>query len=205
MKRTQRLIFLALALSLLVHLLIALLLRPATPTQQGQAEVVSLERRHAMIAMTKIPTPPPRPKHTPAPNPVASAPPSSRKGPGTHGQLSGAGKPVPTPAPPLPSPQVATNAACPQPNASPAVVATPGPPAITPDVRAAATNGTALVKVVLDPAGQVSDASVTQSTGNSSLDLVALGMARDARYAPAYVACKAVASTYQFSVKFVAW
>ncbi len=205
MKLTRRLILFALALSLLVHLVIALLLRPPTPTTQGQAEVVSLERRHAMIAMTKIPTPPPRPRHTPAPNPVASAPPSARKGPGAHGQISGAGKEVPTPAPELPSPKAATNAACPQPDASPAVVATPGPPQIAPDVRASATNGTALVKVALDPAGQVSDASVTQSTGNSSLDVVALGMARDARYAPAYVACKAVASTYTFSVKFVAW
>lgn len=205
MTRTRRLLLVALALSLVVHFLIALLLRPAAPTQQGQAEIVSLERRHATIAMTKIPTPPPHPHHTPAPHPVASAPPAARKGPGARGQIAGGGKPAPTPPPPAPSPKAVANAACPAPNASPAVVATPGPPDIPLSVRAAATNGVALVKVALDAAGQVSDASVAQSTGNSSLDLVAVAMARDARYAPAYVACKAVASTYTFSVKFVAW
>jgi len=204
MRRARRLLLLAFALSLLVHLIVAIVLRPASPTQQGQPEVVSLERRHAMIAMTRQPTPPPRPKHTPAPNPVASAPPSTRKGPGTHGQVSGAGVAAATPAP-APSPAPTVKGACPQPNAGASVVSTPDPPDIAPDVRAAATNGTALVKVALDAEGQVSGASVAQSTGNSSLDLVAVAMARDARYAPAYAACKGVASTYDFSVKFVAW
>ena len=57
----------------------------------------------------------------------------------------------------------------------------------------------------LDANGQVTGASVTQSTGNSSLDLVAVAMARDARYTPALHECKPVASAYTFSVKFVAW
>jgi TonB family protein len=59
--------------------------------------------------------------------------------------------------------------------------------------------------VSLDPEGQVLAAAVAQSTGNSSLDLVAVGMARDARYSAALHDCKPVAGSYTFSVKFVAW
>jgi TonB family protein len=59
--------------------------------------------------------------------------------------------------------------------------------------------------VQLDPQGYVLGASVTQSTGNSSLDLVAVAMARDARYAPALHDCKPVSAVAVFSVKFVAW
>jgi hypothetical protein len=46
---------------------------------------------------------------------------------------------------------------------------------------------------------------VSQSTGNTSLDLVAVSMARDARYSPALHDCKPIAAAYDFSVKFVAW
>jgi TonB family protein len=85
------------------------------------------------------------------------------------------------------------------------VVATPQPPDIPNEVRASGTSGTALVSVQLDASGQVTNTTVTQSTGNSSLDLVAIAMARAARYAPALRDCKPIASAYAFSVKFVAW
>jgi TonB family protein len=61
------------------------------------------------------------------------------------------------------------------------------------------------VRVLLDATGQVTSAGVTQSSGNSSLDLVATAMARGARYTPALHDCKPIAGTYTFSVKFVAW
>ena len=84
-------------------------------------------------------------------------------------------------------------------------MSTPAPPDIPLETRASGTSGTALVSVQLDAAGQVTGASVMQSTGNSSLDLVAVTMARDARYAPALRDCKPVVSAYTFSVKFEAW
>jgi periplasmic protein TonB len=210
MRRARRLLFIAFALSLLLHLLIALIVRPASPSRQNQTEVVSIEHRRMVIALTKrMPTPPPpkpRPVHTPAPAPA----PRREKTPVAvaHGPHGGGGRGVatatpatPTPAPvPRPSPQ-----GCAHPDAGAAVVATPSPPEIAPDARVSATSGTALVKVQLDPSGAVTDTSVTQTSGNSSLDLVAVAMARDARYTPALRDCKPIAGIYTFSVKFVAW
>jgi TonB family protein len=72
-------------------------------------------------------------------------------------------------------------------------------------VRAAKVSGTAAIEVSLDPKGRVLEARVAQSTGNTGLDTVAAQMARGATYTPKYVNCRAVAGTYTFTVKFVAW
>lgn len=206
MKRVPRLLLVAFALSLLVHLIVALILHPPTPTPENQAEVVSIEHRPASIAVKTVPTPPPPPRPKPAPRVESSARPAS-KGPLSAPAPGGAGTAAPTPAAPVPTPQpVATlKAGCVQANTEAVVVATPGPPDIPVGARASGTNGTALVSVQLDANGQVSGTSVAQSTGNSSLDLVAVAMARDSRYTPALRDCKPVASAYTFSVKFVAW
>ena len=206
MKRIPRLLLIAFALSLLVHVLVAIILHPPLPTPQSQAEVVSIERRPATIAVTKVVTPPPQPLHTPAPHVVSSAPPRTRKGSAPAG--GGSGTPAPqTPAPPAstPSPAASVAGACTQPNAEAAVAASPSPPDIPAAARAEGTSGTALVRVQLDESGQVTGAGVSQSTGNSSLDLVAVAMARDARYTPALHDCKPIAGTYTFSVRFFAW
>lgn len=205
MKRVPRLLLFAFALSLLAHLIVAFVLHPPVATPESQAEVVSIERRPATIALTKPPTPPPpRPKQTPAPHTASSAPPA-RKGPG-NAPASGAGAATPAPVVATATPQaVATAAPCARTDIAAAVVATPGPPEISTDTRASGTSGTARVTVQLDSGGQVTGATVAASTGNSSLDLVAVGMARDARYSPALRDCKPVASAYTFSVKFVAW
>ncbi|MGC2408193.1 MAG: TonB family protein, partial [Candidatus Cybelea sp.] len=108
-------------------------------------------------------------------------------------------------ATPTPQPVATSSLGCAQANTQAVVVATPAPPDIPVGARASGTNGTALVSVQLDANGQVSGTNVTQSTGNSSLDLVAVAMARDSRYTPALHDCKPVASAYTFSVKFVAW
>ncbi|HEY9179906.1 MAG TPA: TonB family protein, partial [Candidatus Baltobacteraceae bacterium] len=60
-------------------------------------------------------------------------------------------------------------------------------------------------QVQIDPKGAVTNAAVSQSSGNSGLDAVAMQMAKSASYSPALVKCKPVASTYTYSVKFVAW
>jgi TonB family protein len=88
---------------------------------------------------------------------------------------------------------------------SPAVTATAQPADIPPEARASKTNGTAAIQVQIDPQGHVTDATVSQSSGNVSLDAVAMQMARAATYTPALVKCKPVASAYTFTVKFVAW
>jgi periplasmic protein TonB len=205
MKRVPRLLLVALALSLLIHLIVALILHPPSPTPESQAEVVSIQHRPATIAVTKTTPPPPRPKQTPAPRTPSSAPPA-RKGPGTAGTSGGtSAPPTPVVARATPQPTPAASGACTQPSADAAVVATPSPPDIPIDTRASGTSGTALVTVDLDSTGQVTGAGVKQSTGNSSLDLVAVQMARDARYSPALRDCKPIAGTYAFSVKFVAW
>jgi periplasmic protein TonB len=207
MRRARRLLFIAFALSLLIHLLIALVVRPASPSRQNQTEVVSIEHRRMVIALTKrMPTPPspkPRPVRTPAPAPPREkAPVAVARGPAGGGRgVATAAPATPTPAPvPTPSP-----AGCAHPDSGAAVVATPSPPEIAPDARVSGTSGTALVKVQLDASGAVTETSVTQTSGNPSLDLVALAMARDARYAPALHDCKPIAGIYTFSVKFVAW
>jgi periplasmic protein TonB len=206
MKRGPRLLLVAFALSLLLHAIVALVMHPPVPTLENQAEVVSIVHRPATIAVTKVPTPPPpRPKQTPAQKTSNSAPPA-RKGPGAAGN-AGAGTPAPIPAvaAATPAPAPSANAGCSNANAPAAVLATPSPPDIALDVRASGTSGVAQVNVQLDANGQVTGAGVTESTGNSSLDLVAVAMARDARYSPALRDCKPVASAYTFSVKFVAW
>jgi periplasmic protein TonB len=207
MRRARRLLFIAFALSLLIHLLIALIVRPSSPSHQNQTEVVSIEHRRMVIALNrKMPTPPPpkpQPVHTLAPAPPRpKTPVAAAHGPAGGGRGVATVAPAkPTPAPaPTPSP-----AGCAHPNAAAAVVATPPPPEIAPDARVSGTSGTALVKVQLDPSGTVTDTSVSQTSGNSSLDLVAVAMAHDARYAPALHDCKPIAGIYTFSVKFVAW
>lgn len=209
MIRARRLLLIAFALSLLIHVLVAVIVRPASPSRENQTEVVSIEHRRTVIALTKkLPTPPP-----PSPRPLprrASAPAPPRKsvpvagGPGPGG--GGRGIATAVPATPVPAPAATpVPARCAQPNAAAAVVATPPPPDIAPDARVSGTSGTALVKVQLDASGGITDTSVTQTTGNSSLDLVAVAMARDARYSPALHDCKPIAGIYTFSVKFVAW
>lgn len=206
MKRAPRLLLVAFALSLLLHVVVALVLRPASPGPENQAEVVSIQHRPATIAVRKAPTPPPPPpKQPPAPRAPSSAPPA-RTGRGTVVRSGGnAATPAPVVARATPQPIATATAGCGQLNVAAAVVATPGPPDIAIEARASGTSGTALVSVQLDSGGQVTNTSVTQSSGNSSLDLVAVSMARDARYAPALHDCKPIASAYTFSVKFVAW
>lgn len=204
-RRVPRLLLVAFALSLLVHLIVAVALHPPIPTAQNQAEVVSLEHRPASIAMKKMPTPPPppRPVRTPSALPQTSSRPVASSGPGAGS--GGTARATAPPAATTPAPTATPASGCTQPNAAAAVVTTPAPPQIAPDARAAGTSGTALVHVELDQSGNVTRTSVTQSTGNSSLDVVAVGMARDSHYSPALHDCKPIAAAYDFSVKFVAW
>ncbi len=204
MRRAQRVLLVAIALSLLVHAVVALVVHPATADFQSQPEAISVVRRSMVVVAHN--TPPPRRLPTPAPRNLT--PPRPRATGAAVARSEGGGPSRATPAPPPPAPTVVPSpagAGCAQPNAVAAVIATPGPPDIPVAVRADRTNGTALVTVALDAQGDVTGASVAQSTGNSSLDVVAVGMARGARYSAPLHDCKPIAGNATFSVKFVAW
>lgn len=204
--RGRRLLLAAFAISLLIHLAWALFVRRSPPTNETQIETVTISHR---LSMTTMPTPPPpRPKHTPVPHPAASSRPAPRA---THAAISvgaqggnGRATAAPTEAP-TPAPAVATPNPCANNDIDAVVLSTPAPPDIPIAARANGTSGITLVDVKVDATGTVAGAAISQSSGNSSLDVVALGMARDSTYTPAKHDCKPVASTYTFSVKFVAW
>jgi periplasmic protein TonB len=204
-RRARRLLLAAFVISILIHLVVALFTHPPRAPIENHLETVSI---HHVVAVTKLVTPPPQPKRTPVPHPAPSSPPAPRSTHATQsiGATGGTGHATPAPTP---APVVATatpaGPGCAQPNADAAVVATPSPPDIPVGIRAQGTSGTVLVAVQLDAQGAVTDTKISQSTGNPSLDLVAVGLARNAQYSPATRACKPVASTYTFSVKFVAW
>ena len=202
--RARRLLLAAFAISLLVHLIVAFIIRRPRPPVETQVETVSIRHR---VTMSTMPTPPPRPKRTPVPRPAATSRPAPRA---THATLStgaqgGTGRATAPPTlAPTPPPTAPPNP-CEKNDIEAVVLSTPAPPDIPNAARAESTNGTTLVDVKLNARGGVTGAAVSQSSGNSSLDVVALGMARDSTYSPATHDCKPVASTYTFSVKFVAW
>lgn len=205
MRRAQRVLVAAFVVSLLVHVIVALLLHPARERIENQPEVVGIYHRSVTIAAAR-PTPRPKPAPTIAPHLVALARPKAKTGKAPQAVAGGSGRGTPVPTlPPQTPPPVTAGTGCRTADVAAAVIATPGPPDIPTDARAEDTSGVATVRVALDPSGAVLDAAVAQSTGNSSLDVVAVGMARNARYSAALHDCKPVAGSYTFSVKFVAW
>jgi TonB family protein len=212
-KRTRRLLIVAFALSLLIHTLIALRLRWPFPEAETEVRAVRVEH----VTLARLPTPPPHtptppptptPKPAQTPAPVKHAPVPLHEKPAKHGTGSGASQPIArtTPAPTIAaSPPAPTPTPCTGTDVPARITAEPTPPEIAPQTRADAANGTTRVQVTLDATGNVENASVTQTSGSPSLDLVALQMAKSAAYTPAYHDCKAIASTYNFSARFVAW
>ncbi len=83
------------------------------------------------------------------------------------------------------------------------MVASPPPPSeIASVARSERITNVARIRVIVDANGTVSNATVLQTSGSSSMDLVAISLARAAQYAPATHACKAIASDYTFQVRF---
>ena len=156
--------------------------------------------------MTRLQTPPP-PKATPKPHPSPAVRPAPAQPRSTPGQAAGNGANSATAAPAaVPTPQATPPSnACEKSDLDAAVAENPPQPEIPSGVRASGTGGVAAVDVRLDNHGEITGETVSQSTGNSSLDLVAVAMARGARYTPALHACKPVASAYTFRVRFYAW
>ncbi len=202
--RGRRLLLAAFVISLLIHAIWAFLVRRSLPPRETQIETVTIRHR---LTMTRMPTPPPRPKRTPVPHPAATSRPLPRATHATQsvGAQGGIGRATTAPTPaPTTAPTTSANP-CEKNDIDAVILSTPAPPDIPIGARAQGTSGTTLVAVKLDAHGAITSAAVSQSSGNASLDVVALGMARDSMYSPATHDCKPVASTYTFSVKFVAW
>lgn len=214
LRRARRILIAALAISLLIHLLLAGYVRWPFLQQSQEQRVASVRITHIARIIPHTP-PPPTPAPTPAATPqvqASIAPPvvtKRGKGPSVVKTVPVAPKtpaparvtPVPTPAATLtPSGPCAGHA-----NADPTVAATPPVADIAPQARTSKVNGTAAIHVSLAPDGRVVDAVVAQSSGNAGLDAAAIQMARGASYTPKYVDCKAVAGDYTFTVRFFAW
>jgi len=202
-KASRRLLLIAVGISLLVHAVLLGWLRSPFAVRQSDAPVVTIA--HARIVRITQATPVP---HTPAPQPSPTARGSAPPRPvATAGRGVAAAHVTPAPPTPTPTPMppVAAASPCRRPSAPAGLESTPAPAAIPAEARAAATNGTSAVLVHLDASGSVLSAAISGSSGNPSLDTVALAMAKSAVYVPAYKDCKAVASDYTFAAKWVAW
>ncbi|HEY9086386.1 MAG TPA: TonB family protein [Candidatus Tyrphobacter sp.] len=200
MRRARWVLVAAFALSILIHTVVATFLHPSRPRFPTR-ELVTTMRRTTILRATPSPIrkPPRRSTHVAAPHVVAAVvhPRAPFPAAGTTAPPAASGPPE--------SPRPATGTRCPSADAFAGVVATPPPPQILPAVRALDVSGTAAIRVQLDPDGAVVDAAIVQSSGDASFDALAMGMARDARYAPARHACVAIASSYLFRVRFYAW
>lgn len=211
--RARKIMLAAIAISLLLHLLLAGYIR--WPFNQSEETPIVKVRRITIarsVPHTPPPTPPPTP--TPAPHVAATAkviPPAatshgSKGPPVAHAVTPISGNtPAPTSTPaPTAAPTLLAQA-CLQHDISPAVSATAQPVDIPAQARASKANGIASIQVQIDPQGRVTDASISQSSGDAGLDAVAMQMAKGATYTPGLVKCKPVASAYTYKVKFVAW
>ncbi|HVA26829.1 MAG TPA: TonB family protein [Candidatus Baltobacteraceae bacterium] len=202
-QRTRRLLLVAFLLSLLIHAILATGVRWHLASVDNSVERVSLV--HILHVAHVVPpphTPPPPPK-PPKAAPAIKAPKTVSSRPGGRGTpVAATAVASPTHAP-TPAPSPTSN--CMTQDSQASIVASPPPPDIPSNARGDATSGTTHVRVDLDNKGIIIGTSVTVSSGNSSLDLIAETMARATQYAPATHACKAIASSYDFKAKFVAW
>jgi protein TonB len=215
-----RVIRIAIAGSLAVHFIIAILVHPPTVEAQPQEKISPADIVH-LIPPKPTPTPrvtPPKPqtqKQTQARRPfidrlilpkrndktkgIAIAIPSAAPGTpepydyGTPGPDVVA--PTGAPASPAPTPKPA----CSAPDV-PARTTFVEPPAVSDTVSQ--TGQTAKIRVDLDADGSVRGVSVYVSTGSMELDQAALAAARQSRYAAEQIDCKNVPGSYLFTVEF---
>lgn len=211
--RARKIMIAAIAISLLLHLVLAGYLRWPFGHPSSETEVVRVRQITISRIVPRTPPPPapmPSPQTTPAVKTKVVPPAVSSRGTkGTRvaqvvSPVSGA-TPAPPATPAPTAPAAALGKPCLDHDISPAVQGTAPPYEIPPDVRASRASGTAQIQVQIDPQGAVTGATIAQSSGNAGLDAVAMQVAKSLAYMPALVKCKPVASTYTYSMKFVAW
>jgi protein TonB len=215
-----RILRIAIASSLAIHLVIASVVHSSKVAASPEAKV-----GHAQIIYVKPPKPtptPPPPQKLPPAKPQHSArvvrPPMhlvqqhSNKNPNTNAsqnppQIEPTGIPNGGYNFDTPGPQV-TGAPTPTPTPKPACSAPDIPakaveaisPQAPPDAQS--SNAVAKIKVDLDASGNVVGTSVYESTGYPQLDRAALDAARESRYAPEEKNCKNMPGSYLFTVTF---
>lgn len=215
----NRVLRIALAVSLAVHLIVAAIVysRPVTVAAEPPPEHFRIT--HIKLAQP-TPTPPP-PKHAlphpqrqtravrPAIKTVHIAQVHTDGPPDGPPPIEATGDPIV----PVDSPGPAT-----APTEGPALpTPTPKPACSAPDVAAKTLvtqtvdvpederngfTGEAKVKVDLDASGAVVGTSIYESTGNMQLDQAAVNAAHESRYAPEERDCKNVAGSYLFTIDF---
>lgn len=215
MKNGNRILTCALALSLAVHVLFAIVFRPIRAIEAHP------EQTPLPIVVTVIHTPPP-----PTPTPAPTVPPTSPPKPTVAAQpvhlprtinkpdALGSSEPAATPGPAAgpvgpPGPPVATG--------SPEPTATPKPACSVPNVPASAVDvvaptipesadyvgeAQAQVRVTLQPTGAVEAVAIYRTAGNPALNREALRVARQSTYRAEIRNCVAVAGDYLFTVDF---
>ena len=218
-----RVLRIAIAGSLAVHLIVATLVHPRTVQAAPQQKPAPTTIIHLIPPPPPKPTPPPpKPAH-PHPRRSQQQPSAHRppvRLPHTHSidtnsppRVAIATEPPGPPGPPdtgtLPPDSGPTDAPV-------APTLTPKPACSAPDVAARAvtvhspntpdeqqgTNATAKIRVDLDADGNVLGVSVYESAGSMELDRAALQAARASQYAPEEKDCKKIPGSYLFTVDF---
>lgn len=202
-KRARRFLIVAFALSLLIHLIASGVIRwPFRTPDENDVQIVRIEHLHA----TRIAHLPPPPAHTPAPaTPIRHVAPvhvAKATAVNTRSTLSEGKAVYGTPSPAAAATPTPLALSCATTDTPVQVAAGAPEPELSPAARASTVTGIARVRVIVGPSGNVEDAAVLESSGSSSLDLVAVSMARAAQYTPATHACKAIASAFTYSVRF---
>ena len=203
-RRARRLLIAALILSLLLHGIIALSVRWRVTPPRGAPQRVTIARRDIIRITARVPVSPP-PSPAPAtPRPAAERHPVEPQkvqalAPGQRGPVRPIAARSPQPA------RTAAAAPCAKTDEPAAVAVEPPAPEIPVAARARGTSGTTSLNVKLDERGGVVDVAIAASSGDPSLDQLALTTAKFAQYTPALHLCKAVASSYAFKVRFAAW
>lgn len=211
-RSSNRILVWALALSLAIHAVFAIVARTMPPAQAEPEPPQHISIIH-VVPPTPRPTPPPTPRpnqqHVSSPRnasthvrisvhppravardggSVPAGPPVVATSGPSIGGGDAAGSATPSPAP-----------ACSNPYEAAHVIS-----AISPDapLDAAGIAATAQVQVTLDDRGRVTDAHIYTSTGTMSLDRVAVDAARRSTYAPQIVDCQPAGGSYLFKVDF---
>jgi protein TonB len=215
-----RILQIAVAVSLAMHLVFASLVHPwpVTAAPEQPLQHIDILRRLKPPPPKPAPTPPPKPA---LPHPQSRArsfhvvvhtprvPSTSTKGPAIAPPVEPTGPPViaastgpdvaPTSGPIVATPTPKPACSAPDVPAKTLVAQTPEVPE---DAQAQGYTGTAKVKVDLDASGNVTGTSIYTSTGSMELDRAALAAARASRYAPEERNCKTVPGSYLFIIEF---
>lgn len=209
-RSSNRILVWALAISLAIHAVFAIVARTMPP---AQAEPDKPQH----ISIVRIAPPPPTPPATPRPEQKHTASPrhaSTHARTSVHpprvvvnggGSVSAGPLVVATAGPSIPGDDGAGSATpSPSPACSNPYVQAHVIDPISPDVPedAAGIAATAQVQVTLDDRGRVTDAHIYASSGTMSLDRAAVLAARRSTYAPQVVDCQPTGGSYLFKVDF---